>query len=170
MFFLFKFLLVWMSQWSFHEFSCREQKERLVFGIRKVISQDHCYAGSRPPLILRHLYVSWGSKHSLQATSWREGKDVCCLTSRIQLHISHAIIGDKNHHRTGCYPPGTWCNLPVTTIFNVVAAHLYKSHYLCTPTRTASKQRFSTEALYDILCKLSLVQKLVSKRYEYTHN
>lgn len=143
MLFLFKlYLLVWVSQWSFHEFSCWEQKERLFFSIRKVISQDHCYAGSQPPFVSRHLYFNWRSKHLLHATSWTQGKDVCCLTSRIQLLICLAIKGDwgdKNHHRTGWYPRGTWCNLPVTTIFHVVAAYLYKSSCVLLPGQLASR-------------------------------
>lgn len=155
---------------SFHEFSCWEQKERLFFGIRKVINQDHCYAGSQPPFISRHLYFCWRSKHLLHATSWTQGNYVCCLTSRIQLHICHAIKGDwgdKNHHRTGCYPRGTCCNLPVTTIFHVVAAHLYKSSCVLLLGQLASRD---VPVKPCILCMLSLVQNLVSKRYEYTHN
>lgn len=82
-------------------------------------------------LISRSSYVTWRSKHSLHTTSWTQGKDLCCLTSKIHLYASvmpsQEMWEIKTTNRIGYYLPVTWSNLTVTVIFKVVAENLHKS-------------------------------------------
>lgn len=90
------YLFVCISQQPFcEEFTCWEEEERALLGIRKIISQDHCYTGSKPPFISVSSYVTWRSN----IHPWIQGKDLHCLTSWIQLYICYAISGNVRDHK-----------------------------------------------------------------------
>lgn len=158
------YLLVWVSQRSFcEEFSCWEQEERVLLGIRKVISQDCCYAGSKPSFISKSSYVTWRAKHSPHTTSWTEGcfcaEFVLLDLQDTTLHICHAIwgnVGDQNHQQDRLLS-SSHTNLTVTIIFKVVAAHLHESN-ICVllPGQLASR---------DFLMKLCMTDYAHSTYY-----